>query len=167
MNFYSAGVMHLLASNGPRIAVLAGFVYLLGRLLGLHPRSWCIGRGGAALYGCLTWRGAAAIRPALLCAAVGVALAGRGWWIRCNCSLARAAIALLIAQPLDLFAAGFQLSFVTVLGLMLLAVRRGGRGWRWKTRTVRVLASFGRLSPIRRDGKPYSAEDDGACWPWH
>ncbi|HEX4124215.1 MAG TPA: ComEC family competence protein, partial [Tepidisphaeraceae bacterium] len=148
-DFSSAGVMHLLASNGARIAVLAAFVYLLGRMLGLHPRLLiCTAAGSAILYGCLTSAAPQTIRPVLLCAAVGVAFAGRRW-VDSVQLLACAAIALLVAQPMDLFAAGFQLSFVTVLALMLLS-GPARRVWlAMEDPDERVLASFGRLSPIR------------------
>jgi competence protein ComEC len=119
--FRRTGTTHLLASNGLRIAVLAAGLYLLCRCFFLPPRKsvWIV-TGAVAIFSFLTLPAPQAIRPALLCAAVGTAIATRRRADSIQL-LSLAAIFLLAFNPLDLYGAGFQLSFVTVLGLMLFA----------------------------------------------
>ena len=119
--FRRTGTAHLLASNGLRIAVLAAGLYLLCGLLRRSPRTtaWLV-TISVAFFAAMTLPAPQAVRPALLCAAVGVAIsAGRG--VNSVQLLSLAALLILALNPLDLYNAGFQLSFVTVLGLMLFA----------------------------------------------
>ena len=63
----------------------------------------------------------ASIRPVIVCAAIGIGLASR----RVTDSvqlLALAAIAVLVTNPVELYAAGFQLSFIIVLALIAVAM---------------------------------------------
>lgn len=120
-DFSRTGTSHLLAANGARIAILAAFLYLLCRMLRLPP-NWTLGvvTTCVAAFGFLTMPAAQAIRPVLVCAAVGAGLIGRRT-VDSIQLLSLAALAALLPRPLDLYAAGFQLSFVIVLGLILLA----------------------------------------------
>ena len=126
-DFVHTGTTHLLAANGSRIALLAGAIYLLGRLLRLSPRKSLTGLTILiALFGFLTLPAAEAIRPAAVCVALGIGVVGR----RSASSLqvlCLVAIALLVCRPLDLYGPGFQLSFTIVLGLILFA----GPAMRW------------------------------------
>lgn len=119
--FSRTGTTHLLAANGARIAILAAFLYFLCRLLRLPPR-WTLGLVTALVagFGFLTMPAAQAIRPVLICAALGAGLMSRRSADSIQL-LSLAALGVLVPRPLDLCAAGFQLSFVIVLGLILFA----------------------------------------------
>lgn len=120
-DFVHTGTTHLLAANGSRIALLAAAIYLLGRLLRLSPRrSVLLLTIVVATFGFLTLPAAEAIRPAAACVAVGIGFAGRRT-IDSLQILCMVALAILICRPLDLYGAGFQLSFVIVLALILFA----------------------------------------------
>src|SRR4029450_1006098 len=58
------------------------------------------------------------VRSVLLCVAFGVGIAGRRS-VDAAQLLALSVLAMLVYPPLDLYNAGFQLSFGTVLGLIL------------------------------------------------
>jgi competence protein ComEC len=118
-DFTKTGTTHLMAANGARIAILAALVYLLCRLLRLSPRpTLAIVTGSVAIFGFVTLPAAEAMRPVIVCAAVGAGLIGRRT-VDSIQLLALAALAVLILRPLDLYGAGFQLSFTIVLGLIL------------------------------------------------
>jgi competence protein ComEC len=118
-DFVHSGTTHLLAANGSRIALLAAAIYLLCRVLRLPPDKglWAL-TILVALFGFLTMPAAEAIRPAAACAAVGLGMAGRRTADSLQV-LALVALAILVPRPLDLYGAGFQLSFTIVLGLIL------------------------------------------------
>lgn len=118
-----AGLAHYLSISGLHLGIFLGFCYLLCRLATLSPRR-------AALL-VLLLLGAylllAEARPPLLRSAIMAAflllalIRGRpGASIN---ALAAAAIVLLAIDPRQLFAPGFQLSFVIVGGLILLGRR--------------------------------------------
>lgn len=118
-DFVSSGTTHVLASNGARVAMLAGLTYLLLRLLGVGPAKVVfVVTACVALLGALTMPVSQAVRPAIVCAAVGVGLIGRRPTDAIQL-LALAAIAVLVVHPLDLYGAGFQFSFIIVLGLLV------------------------------------------------
>jgi competence protein ComEC len=120
-DFVHSGTTHLLAANGSRIALLAAAIYLLCRLLHLPPRRCVLALTILiALFGFLTLPAAEAIRPAAACVALGIgAFARRG--VDSLHVLCLVALAILVGRPLDLYGAGFQLSFTIVLGLILFA----------------------------------------------
>lgn len=118
-DFVRSGTTHLLASNGARVAMLAGLVYLLLRLVRVPPKwSVLVVTACVAGFGLLTMPVSQAVRPVLVCAAVGIGLAGRRP-VDALQLLAIAAVAVLLTQPLDLYGAGFQFSFLIVLGLLI------------------------------------------------
>lgn len=118
--FRRTGTSHHLAISGMHVAVLGGFILLLCRLLGLSPRIAALITGGfILLYGMVTLPSPPVVRAVLLCLSVGIGMAARRS-IDMLQLLALSALIMLIYQPLDLFNAGFQLSFGTVLGLILL-----------------------------------------------
>ena len=119
-DFQHTGTAHLLAANGARVAMLAALVYLLARLLRLPPgRTLAAVTFAVAAFGLIAMPAAQAVRPILICAAVGLGVLGRRWPDSIQL-LAVAALAILVLHPLDLYGAGFQLSFVIVLGMILL-----------------------------------------------
>ena len=118
-DFRHTGTSHLLASSGLRVTIFAAVLLLICRLCRLPPRASALvltlsvvvlGTGDVPV--------AAGIRPVLLSAALARAACRRG--IDALQVLALAALVLLVIHPLDLYNAGFQLSFVTVAGLLLL-----------------------------------------------
>ena len=115
-----AGVAHFLSISGLHLGIFLGFIYLLCRLMLFSPR-----RAGWVVLGVLLgYVLLASPRPPLLRAAVvagsiaiGLISARR---ISIMNALAVAAIVLLIFDPLSIFTVGFQMSFVIVLGIILL-----------------------------------------------
>lgn len=120
-DFVHSGTTHLLAANGSRIALLAGAIFLLCRLLCMSPRKVALTMAVLiALFGFVTLPAAEAIRPAAACVALGVGAFGRRT-VESLHVLCLVAVAILLSRPLDLYGAGFQLSFTIVLGLILFA----------------------------------------------
>jgi competence protein ComEC len=119
--FRQTGTGHHLAISGMHIAIVGGLVFLLGRLVGLRPRAcWLGGMLIVGLYGAAAMPSPPVIRSLLLFGVAGSAvLLGR---LTSTIHLLSLSVALMLAlHPLDLFNAGFQLSFGTVLGLLLLS----------------------------------------------
>lgn len=118
-NFRHTGTSHLLASSGLRVGIFAACLYVLCQILCLRPRmSLGLVTLSVIALGLLMWPTPQAIRPVLLSAALGFALLGRRG-VDSLQILALAAISILIFHPLDLYGAGFQLSFITVAGMIL------------------------------------------------
>lgn len=117
--FIRTGTSHHLAISGMHVAVLGGFLFLLCRLLCLSPRrtAWAVVLL-VVLYGLVTLPSPPVVRSILLAVAfaIGVLLRRSTDAIQL---LAVSVSAMLIYQPLDLYNAGFQLSFGTVMGLIL------------------------------------------------
>ncbi len=118
--FVQAATYHIFAVDGLRMAIIFGIFFGLFRAVGL-PRAAC----GLILtpliwfYVALTGWPASAIR-----ATVMLTIIIAGWALRRPSdlvnSLLAAAILILVWQPQQLFQAGFQLSFLVVLCLILL-----------------------------------------------
>lgn len=117
--FRQTGTSHHLAISGMHVAVLGGVVFGLCRLVLLPPR-WSTGvmLGFVIVYGLAALPSPPVVRSILLAACYGVAILGRRS-VNFIQLLALSVLIMLIYHPLDLYNAGFQLSFGTVLGLML------------------------------------------------
>jgi competence protein ComEC len=119
--FIRTGTSHHLAISGMHIAVLGMVVYFFCRLMFLSPR-WAVGVGlsSALLYGLLALPSPPVVRSVILCVAFGL-----GPLLRKPTDalqlLALSVLAMLIYAPMDLYNAGFELSFGTVLGLIVFA----------------------------------------------
>lgn len=117
--FIRTGTVHILSVSGFHVAVLAGGCWLLFR------RLWRRGMRTAAVltlavlfgYGLIAEPNAPIVR-ALLMAGLACVAALLGRPISALNWLAAAALGVLLWNPLDLFRAGFQLSFVQVLALL-------------------------------------------------
>lgn len=117
--FRDAGLMHLLSISGAHLAILLGLTWVVGRLLIAHPA-----RAGMlvllVLGLCLLvvpWRVPivrAAIMAGVVTAGVVTGRVSRGLEV-----VALAALIILWWEPSDLYAPGFQLSFLCVMGLIL------------------------------------------------
>lgn len=132
--FERTGTAHHLAISGTHIALLGGMLWGLFRVLGTRPR-WAAGVVliFVAGYGLLALPSPPVVRSVVLAVAFCFgAIRGRAG--EALQLLAASVVAMLVYHPPDLFNAGFQLSFGTVLGLILfsgqtLAAIGWARGW--------------------------------------
>lgn len=147
-----AGVAHFLSISGLHLGIFLGFIYWLLRLLMFPPR-----RAAAAVlvvlaaYVLLAEPRAPLLRGAVMAAAFCVAaISGRG--VTTANALAAAAILILLADPLQLFTPGFQLSFGIVCGIVVLArpLRRGLFGRYLRRRGLIVFRSTRGRQRFRR-----------------
>ena len=119
--FRHTGTSHHLSVSGMHVAVLGGFIYLICRLLRLRPR-WAVSIGllFTLLYGIVALPAPPIIRSVLLCWFFGV-----GILLRRSCDsiqlISLTVLAMLIYHPMDLYNAGFQLGFGTLLALIVFA----------------------------------------------
>jgi len=117
--FIRCGSLHFLSVSGLHLGILAGFVWWLGRVVQL-PR-WL--QGLLTLMSVLLFMLIVPERPPILRAGIMSSVFCIAYMIRRKTSalnlLSFAAILILLIQPLDLFNAGFQLSFIVVLGLFV------------------------------------------------
>lgn len=120
-HFLRTGLSHHLAISGMHIVIVGSLAYVLCKGLLLSPRvSATLGLGVVILYAFVVLPSPPVIRSVLLCVAFVVGLLGRRMLDGVQL-LSLSVLAMLMWQPLDLYSAGFQLSFGTVLGLMVLA----------------------------------------------
>jgi competence protein ComEC len=129
--FIQAATYHIFAVDGLRMAILFGIFFSLFRAFGL-PRPIC-GAGLIPLlwfYVGLTGWPASAIRATVMLTVVIL-----GWVIRRPTellnSLLVAALIILVWQPQQLFQAGFQLSFLVVLCIILILTPLRSLAERW------------------------------------
>lgn len=151
--FQKTGTAHHLAISGTHIAVVGGILWFLLRVTGVRPR-----RAATVVlivvvgYGALALPSAPVVRSVVLaaafCAGMLAGRVGRGLQL-----LAASVVLMLVFHPPDLFNAGFQLSFGTVLGLVLFS-RQALNGLQtmrgWNDPDAVVLRSFEHPSPLRR-----------------
>lgn len=117
--FRRTGTSHHLAISGMHIAILGGVVFGICRLLRVSPRAACwISLTCVVLYGLVALPSPPVVRSVLLCVSFAVGILWRRS-VDLIQLLALSVLAMLIYHPLDLYNAGFQLSFGTVLGLAL------------------------------------------------
>jgi competence protein ComEC len=119
--FIRTGTSHHLAISGMHITVLGMVVYFICRLLRMSPRKAAIvGMIFVALYGAVALPSAPVIRSVLFCLVFAIGLMSRRTLDGVHL-VAMSGLMMLVYHPLDLYNAGFQLSFGTTLGLMLFA----------------------------------------------
>lgn len=120
-DFRQAGLSDLLAVSGLHVVILLGGLAVVLRFLLVPPRviAWVV-IAAAALYA-----GMASFQPPVVRAAVVAGMVALGVLVRRRHdmlnSLAASALVLLVANPHEVFSAGFQLTFCAVLGLVGLA----------------------------------------------
>jgi competence protein ComEC len=117
--FMKSGTMHIFAISGLHIALIAGILVSLLRVLRL-PRAWA----GAVVIPLLWfYTGATGWQPSAIRATIMMTIVIGGWALRRPSdlinSLAAAALIILLWQPQQLFQASFQLSFCVVLSIAL------------------------------------------------
>ncbi|MEM6314002.1 MAG: ComEC/Rec2 family competence protein, partial [Planctomycetota bacterium] len=119
-DFRAIGAGHHLAISGMHVALLGGFVFLAARLARLSPRPAVFAATVFVLvYGWLAQPTPSVARAVILWSAFAAGLLMRRKSDPMQ-ALSIAALAVLLLRPHDLFSAGFQLSFGTVFGLLVL-----------------------------------------------
>jgi competence protein ComEC len=118
--FLRAATYHIFAVDGLRIAIVAGILIGLFRAIGL-PRAMCgvLAMPAICFYAAMTGWPASAVR-----AIVMIMVVFGGWVLKrpgdlIN-SLMAAGLVILVLDPRQLFEAGFQLSFLVVLCIILI-----------------------------------------------
>lgn len=120
-DFVRSGSIHLLVVSGMHVALLAGAIVFLLRLFGTDPRwGWAVAGVAALLY-----LGITGLQPSSLRATVMVCIyaLGRVTLRRPDALnvLGGSALVSLAIDPADVAELGFQLSYLAVLGIVLLA----------------------------------------------
>lgn len=118
--FAVTGTSHHMAISGMHVAVLGMFVLLIFRSIGLRPAASVLMMVGfVILYGLATTTSPSVVRAVLMClgASAVMILRRRVDTIQL---FSMVTLCILLYSPMDLQSPGFQLSFGTVLGLMLL-----------------------------------------------
>lgn len=151
--FLQTGTSHHLAISGMHIAILGSLVYLGCRLLRFSPRlSVWIGLAFTILYGLVALPSPPVVRSVVLCVAFGFGIVSRRS-IDGIQLLAVSVFLMLVYHPLDLYNAGFQLSFGTVLGLMLFVRHATEFLYSFRDPHMIVAAPFQRDTPISFVGR--------------
>ncbi len=117
--FMKSGTMHIFAISGLHIALIAGILVALLRVLRV-PRTWC---GLVVIPFLWFYTGATGWQSSAIRSTLMMTIIVGGWSLRRPSdllnSLAAAALIILIWEPQQLFQAGFQLSFFVVLSIAL------------------------------------------------
>ncbi|MGA2172762.1 MAG: DNA internalization-related competence protein ComEC/Rec2 [Sedimentisphaerales bacterium] len=119
--FRQTGLLHFVCLSGMNFAMVIGFVWWVCKTAGLMKQGRaivCI--VAAVLFLLVVPENAPAFRAAIMCFAFCGSFIFRRKSNPFN-SLALAAVVLLLIRPTGLFEAGWQLSFVSVLGILLFA----------------------------------------------
>lgn len=117
--FQKTGTSHHLAISGMHIGVVGGCVFFLLRVLRFGPRAcWIATMVTVGFYGFLATPSPPVLRSVLLFLVIGGAVVFARF-SRLIHVLAMTVVLMLALKPTDLFNPGFQLSFITVLGLIL------------------------------------------------
>ena len=146
-SFRRVGLAHLLSISGAHLGILLGLLWLVARLLCLHPQRAAI----VVLIVLGLYLMAVPLRVPIIRAGVMAGFLCTGYAmgraIRPLDLLALAAVVLLIWEPADFFTAGFQLSFGVVYGLLMFTQTTSHL--LWPDPPVIVDADRGRIRMIR------------------
>ena len=118
-NLRQTGLYHLFAISGGHIAIIAGLLFALFRLIRLSRRASSSALGLFLVFYTLLVEGSPSVlRATLMTLAV---LAGRLLWkdVHVLNTIAASAFVLLLANPSSLFDAGFQLTYAATLTIVL------------------------------------------------
>jgi len=119
--FMETGTLHFLSVSGLHVGIVAGFVWWLGWIFRLRRRvHGLLILAVITVYLLLIPPRPPVLRAGIISIIFCVAFMSRRTVSPINV-LAFAALVILLWQPIDLFNAGFQLSFIVVLGLILFA----------------------------------------------
>ncbi len=146
--FRRTGTSHHLAISGMHVAILGGLIYLICRLLRVRPRTAIItALMFVVLYGLVVLPSPPVVRAVILCTAFAIGLLS-GRTVDGLQLLALTVIAMLVYQPLDLYGAGFELSFGTVCGMILFTRRVERKLFAPDPDEEVALALFGARAPV-------------------
>ena len=113
------GLFHLFAISGAHIAIVSALLFFLFRLLRIAERpSYALLLVLLVFYGFLVEGRASVVRAVIMAAAF---IIGRLLWkdVHLLNTISLSALVILCVQPFQLFDAGFQLTYVATLGLIL------------------------------------------------
>lgn len=155
--FVRSGTIHLLVVSGLHVGLLVGVILFSLRCFGVDPRvSWPIGALFALLYLLIT-----GVQPSVLRATIMILLYALGKMIQRKPDplniLGAAAVVTLVISPTDILELGFQLSYLAVLGLLVVGpslrfvkpkslAPDAGSGaiiWRWLKSSLRASVAVG------------------------
>ncbi|RME46407.1 MAG: DNA internalization-related competence protein ComEC/Rec2, partial [Caldilineae bacterium] len=128
--FNATGTSHVIVISGSNISLVVGLLLLVGEKLLGRRRAAFLALLGVTLYTVMVGADAAVVRAAIMGALYVLAMVlGRPNAVL-N-ALFASALAMTIANPLTLWDAGFQLSFLATLGLIVLVppLERLAAGW--------------------------------------
>ncbi|MDZ7706559.1 MAG: ComEC/Rec2 family competence protein [Trueperaceae bacterium] len=165
--FARAGLAHLLALSGLHLGVLAAFVGTL--LAPLGPARWSLVAAAAAAF--TVWIGPtpSLIRAAVMTAAGGLSVASGAGRPDPPATLGLAATATLLARPDWLFDLAFQLSYLSLIGIVALGApvaRRLGRGRPARDPRVWLPASLAISTAATVAGLPLVVDAFGRAAPF-
>ena len=150
--FRKVGLAHLLSISGAHLAILLGLVWILAKGLVDHPpRAATIVLIVLLFYLLAVPLRVPVVRAVVMAGLFAVCYAS-GRRVRATELLALAAILILLWRPMDLFTAGFQLSFGVVSALLLFVPRVSHGLWPGS-----MLVTGSRRSAIARWGVDYLA----------
>ncbi len=139
--FENTGTVHILATAGLHVGIVALFLVTLFRAFRFSRRSGAIlSIGVLVAYAIMAEGRPAVIRAVVIASAylfARVVEREPDWWN----ALALAGLVLVMMRPLEVFEAGFQLSFATVITLVL-----------WMPLFQRLLARFFKQDPENEEG---------------
>ncbi len=121
--FAKTGLLHFISLSGLHLGILAGIIWWLCRTAGLGKRgraAICI--IAIAVFLLIVPPRAPVLRAAIICFVFCISFFFRRYPNSLN-TLSLAAIILLLIRPTQLFEAGWQLSFASVLGIILFTER--------------------------------------------
>lgn len=119
--FVRSGTVHLLVVSGLHVGLLAGAIVLLLRVFGMQPRhAWACGALAALAYLLVTGMQPSVLRATVMIVvyALGHVLARRPDALNV---LGGSALVSLLINPADVAELGFQLSYLSVLGIFCFA----------------------------------------------
>ncbi len=154
--FRKTGLLHFISLSGMHLGILIGIIWWLCKTAGLmKPARAVICIIAIAIFLLIVPPRAPTLRAAIICSVFCVSFFFHRYSNPIN-TLSLAALILLLIRPTQLFEAGWQLSFGTVLGILLFANRIHfllyekitGLPWRKKvTEAKPLLLIFSKLGP--------------------
>jgi len=121
--FRKTGLLHFISLSGMHLGILVGIIWWLCKTAGLmKPARAVICIVAISIFLLIVPPRAPTLRAAIICCVFCVSFFFHRYSNPIN-TLSLAAIILLLIRPTQLFEAGWQLSFGTVLGILLLANR--------------------------------------------
>ena len=151
--FRKTGLLHIISLSGMHFGILIGIVWWLCKTAGLmKPARAAVCIVASVVFTLIIPPNAPALRAAIICFVFCISFLFRRQYNPIN-TLSLAAIILLLIRPTQLFEPGWQLSFASVLGLLLFCGRlhfflyEKISGLRWRKKGPKTVVSF-RSAPV-------------------